>query len=162
MKNYKNKKIRVAIYIRVANKETVIEDSAIERQKYLARTYLKGKKGIKSKDYYIDNGFSGSKYDRPAFNKMMADIKDGKINLVLFENLDRLSRKMNIINKIDYLKKKYGVDFVSIDGSIDTIDKMIQFNIIKTISDIERKLNKKMSLMGQKHKERMKKESTVT
>lgn len=162
MKNYNNKKIRVGIYIRVANKETVMEDSAIERQKYLARAYLKGKKEIKSKDYYIDNGFSGSRYDRPAFNKMMTDIKARKINLVLFESLDRLSRKMNIINKIDYLKKKYGVDFVSIDGSIDTIDKMIQFNIIKTISDSERKLNKKMSLMGQKHKERMKKESTVT
>jgi site-specific DNA recombinase len=162
MNDYNNKKYKVAIYIRVANKETVIEDSAIERQKYLARTYLKKKKGIISKDYYIDNGFSGSKYDRPAFNRMIKDIKSGKVNLVVFKNLDRLSRKMNIINKIDYLKKKYDVDFVSIDGDIDTIYKIFQFNLMKIISDKEREQNKKRSIMVQRYKEKMKQESTIT
>lgn len=71
------KKLNVAVYIRVANKETSREDSAIENQKYIVNQYLKENiKGIKSKKYYIDNGFSGTTYNRPDFKKMIKDIEE--------------------------------------------------------------------------------------
>lgn len=65
-------KLNVAVYIRVANKETSREDSAIEKQKYIVNQYLKENiKGVKSKKYYIDNGFSGTTYNRPDFKKWL-------------------------------------------------------------------------------------------
>ena len=54
-------KLRVAMYCRVANKETTKEDSAIEVQKKMLNDYLKNNvKGIKFREFYIDNGFSGT------------------------------------------------------------------------------------------------------
>lgn len=150
MKEYKSNKKRIAVYIRVANKEFVKEDSSIELQKRLINEYLKSEKEIEYKEYYIDNGFSGTKYNRPSFKKMIKDIKQGKINMIVFTNLSRISRKINAIDIIYKLKDEYGVDFVSIDEGIDTIHDTALLEYLKIFNDMYIEYNKKQKISEKK------------
>lgn len=138
MKDYKKEKLKVAIYIRVANKETTREDSAIERQKHIVNSYLKTIKGVESKEYYIDNGYSGRNYNRPDFKRMVKDIKSKKVNTIIVKDLARFGRKMNAMDKINMLKKDYGANFIALDDKIDTINKAKEFDLRNLIFEMYR------------------------
>ena len=108
-------------YVRlsVANRE---ESSSIQNQKFIIECWSDQHK-IPISHYYIDNGFSGKRFDRPAFQKMIKDILVGKINCVIVKDLSRLGR--------DYITTGYyievifpanGVRFVSVNNQFDTID----------------------------------------
>ncbi|MEG0659495.1 MAG: recombinase family protein [Anaerorhabdus sp.] len=108
-------------YIRlsVANKE---ECNSIENQKFIIECWGKQHQ-ISISHYYIDNGFSGKRFVRPAFQEMIEDILAGKINCVIVKDLSRLGR--------DYITTGYyievifpanGVRFVSVNDQFDTID----------------------------------------
>ena len=53
-------------------------------------------------DYYIDDGYSGTNFNRPAFEKLLQDITNGKINTIIVKDLSRLGR-----NHIEVLLRKY-------------------------------------------------------
>lgn len=108
-------------YIRlsVENRE---ESSSIQNQKFIIECWG-DQHQIPISHYYIDNGFSGKRFDRPAFQKMIEDILAGKINCVIVKDLSRLGR--------DYITTGYyievifpvnGVRFVSVNDQFDTID----------------------------------------
>ncbi len=121
-------KLKVAIYCRVANKETSKEDSAIELQKHRVNQYLKDNvKGIGYKSYYIDNGFSATTYNRPEFKRMLKDIKEKKINTIIVTDLIRFGRTNNSLDRIEALNRKYNVNFISVIEEIDTINKEEEF-----------------------------------
>ena len=108
-------------YIRlsVANKE---ESSSIENQKFIIECWGEQQQ-IPMSHYYIDNGFSGKFYDRPAFQEMIQDIPSGNINCVVVKDLSRLGR--NYISTgyyIEVLFPSNGVRFVSVNDQFDTID----------------------------------------
>lgn len=108
-------------YIRlsVANKE---ESSSIENQKFIIECWGEQQQ-IPMSHYYIDNGFSGKFYDRPAFQEMIQDILSGNINCVVVKDLSRLGR--NYISTgyyIEVLFPSNGVRFVSVNDQFDTID----------------------------------------
>lgn len=108
-------------YVRLsaANRE---ESSSIQNQKFIIECWG-DQHQIPISHYYIDNGFSGQQFDRPAFQKMIKGILAGKINCVIVKDLSRLGR--------DYITTGYyievifpanGVRFVSINDQFDTID----------------------------------------
>ena len=130
------KKMKVAMYIRVANKEQIKEDSGIERQKSLINSYLKERGGIRTKKIYIDNGFSGTNYNRPEFKRLMKDIKANKYNVLIVNDLSRFSRTLE---KIDKIKKIYNTDFISITDKIDTLENKTYFDMRNCIYNIYRK-----------------------
>jgi len=73
-------------------------------------------------NYYIDDGWSGTNFDRPAFKQMMQDINDGKINLVVVKDLSRFGRdyiEMGIIIERDFEAKN--IRFVAVQNDIDTL-----------------------------------------
>ena len=141
-------KLDVAVYIRVANKETSREDSAIEKQKYIVNQYLrKNIKGVKSKKYYIDNGFSGTTYNRPDFKKMIKDIEEKKINTVIVKDLIRFGRTNNTLDRIDALKRKYNINFISVEENIDSINKKEEFEQIRAIQQCIRDSYRESSLV---------------
>lgn len=151
------KKLNVAVYIRVANKETSREDSAIENQKYIVNQYLKENiKGIKSKKYYIDNGFSGTTYNRPDFKKMIKDIEEKKINTVIVKDLIRFGRTNNTLDRIEALKRKYNINFISVEENIDSINKKEEFEQIRAIQQCIRDSYRESIRAGRRFaKERM-------
>ena len=69
---------------------------------------------------YVDKGFSGKNTNRPAFTKMMEDIKDGKIKRVIVYKLDRISRSILDFSTMMDTFQKYGVEFVSSTEKFDT------------------------------------------
>ena len=130
-----NKDVKLGIYCRLSVDDGNVSDSiSIQNQKELLTKYAK-EKGYQIIDYYIDDGYSGTNFDRPAFKEMLYDIENKRINTVITKDLSRLGR--------DYLKVGYYIDtyfpdrdirYIALSDNIDTAineDEFIPFkNII--------------------------------
>lgn len=81
-----------AIYVRLSKEDGAVashektESNSIANQKSLIRDFLKNKNDIEVVQEYVDDGFSGSNFERPAFQMMLEDIKKGKIDCVDFDD----------------------------------------------------------------------------
>ena len=100
--NFKDYKI--GVYLRTAQKD----DEAIERQKELNISYCKYRGYPEVVKIYTDNGYSGRTENRPAYKRMIKDIRNGKINVIVVSNIDRLTRQPIFFyhKLIDYILKK--------------------------------------------------------
>lgn len=104
-----NKEKRVAIYIRIAN----IDQLIINNQEKELRQYAE-QQGYINPLIYIDNGYSGLNFHRPAFMKMEQAIQDGTIGRVITKDLLRIGRNtVQVMEWLDSLKQK-GVAFDAI------------------------------------------------
>ena len=73
--------------------------------------------------YYIDNGFSGKRFDRPAFQEMLQDIQEGKIDCVIVKDLSRLGRDYITVGYyLEMFFPSNNIRFVSINDQFDTTD----------------------------------------
>lgn len=112
---------RVAIYCRLSKDDEQIGDSvSIETQKMLLSDYCINQ-NFEIVDIYIDDGFSGLNFNRPSFKRMLNDIEDGKIDIVVTKDLSRLGR--------DYIQTGYYIDvyfsikrirYIAVNDGIDT------------------------------------------
>lgn len=100
--NFKDYKI--GVYLRTAQKD----DEAIERQKELNISYCKYRGYPEVVKIYTDNGYSGRTENRPAYKRMIKDIRNGKINVIVVSNIDRLTRQPIFFyhKLLDYILKK--------------------------------------------------------
>lgn len=89
---------------------------------------------------YQDKGYSGKNTNRPAFQRMMADVERGEIQKVLVYRLDRFSRSIADFGRLWEILKKHGVEFVSINETFDTSTPMgrAMLNIIMVFAQLER------------------------
>ena len=93
-----------AIYIRLS-----IEDSGtnrsetIETQQYMVEQFVNAQQDMKLYSVYKDNGFTGTNFQRPAFEQMMDDVRDRKIDCIVVKDLSRFGR--NYIETGYYLEK---------------------------------------------------------
>ena len=95
---------------------------SVENQKLIIEEWGKQSKIIISR-YYIDNGFSGKRFDSPAFQEMLQDIKKDKIDCVVVKDLSRLGRDhINVGSCIEIFFPSENVRFVSINDHFDTTD----------------------------------------
>lgn len=111
-------------YVRlsVANRE---ESSSIQNQKFIIECWG-DQHQIPISHSYIDNGFSGKRFDRPAFQDMIQGILTGKINCVIVKDLSRLGRDyISTGYYIESLFPTHGVRFVSVNDQFDTVDGII-------------------------------------
>lgn len=79
--------------------------------------------GLSVVDEYIDDGWSGTNYDRPGFQRMIDDIEDGKINCVVTKDLSRLGRNYILTGQYTeiYFPSK-GVRYIAINDNVDTLN----------------------------------------
>ena len=106
----------------VAGSET-LQSNSIENQKEYIEDYIHSKPEIKIVDFYVDDGYSGVKFDRPDFQRMLQDIKDKKINCVIVKDLSRLGRNYIEVGKyIERLFPFLGVRFIAINDNFDSAD----------------------------------------
>lgn len=98
------KDYKIGVYLRTAQKD----DEAIERQKELNISYCKYRGYPEIIKIYTDNGYSGRTENRPAYKRMIKDIRNGKINVIVVSNIDRLTRQPIFFyhKVIDYILKK--------------------------------------------------------
>ncbi len=113
---------QTAGYIRLS-----IEDSgktngySLENQEKLVRDYIADRQDLRLYRLYIDNGATGTVFERPAFDEMMQDMKDGKINCIVVKDLSRLGRNyLEAGNYLEQIFPFFRVRFISITDGYDS------------------------------------------
>jgi site-specific DNA recombinase len=120
--------LRAAIYIRVSTEEQAREGFSIDAQK--SNLIKKAQEsGYVIQDFYIDDGFSAKDMRRPALTKVIADVKQKKIDVVLFWRLDRFTRSSKDFHKIDEIFSQYGAGIKSATEPIDTTTAIGRFQL---------------------------------
>lgn len=123
--NYYNAMIfSVGIYLRLSKEDEYSGQSeSITNQRDFVTSYVL-EQGWNIYDVYIDDGFSGLNFDRPSFKKMIRDIEDKKINLVITKDLSRLGR--DYIDTGYYLERyfpQHNIRYIALTDGIDTFSK---------------------------------------
>lgn len=121
---YKKNEVKAASYSRLSREDgDKMESDSIRNQKDLIADYA-AQRGIRIVSEYTDDGYSGTNFDRPNFQRMMEDVKKKKINCIIVKDLSRLGR--NYIETGRYLEKIFpflGVRFIAINDHYDSADE---------------------------------------
>lgn len=117
----------VAMYLRLSRDDedkdgtSKVESNSISSQRELIRSFLREQADMELFDCYVDDGFSGSNFDRPEFKRMIADIETGRVNCVIVKDLSRFGR--DYIEMGRYLERifpTYGVRFIALTDHYDS------------------------------------------
>ena len=110
----------VGIYVRLSQEDSRAGESvSIENQKLMLTKHVK-EMGWELKEVYIDDGFSGTNQNRPAFQRMIADVKQGFINTILIKDLSRLGRNyLEVGNLAEVFLPEHGCELISLNEKID-------------------------------------------
>ena len=111
---------RAGLYMRLSKEDGARESSGIEGQRLQLRSFAEGR-GFSVVEEYVDDGYSGTTYDRPAFLRMLRDIEEGRINMVLTKDLSRLGRNYLASGELteEYFPSK-NVRFIAINDGYDS------------------------------------------
>lgn len=100
--------------------DKVLESESITNQKSLLLQYVK-ENNLRIYDIYIDDGYSGTNFDRPDFNRLLNDIESGKINMVITKDMSRLGRDyIGTGNLIEKYFPEHNVRYIAVTDNIDT------------------------------------------
>lgn len=112
----------VGIYCRLSNDdERDGESVSIENQKLLLQNYVR-QRGWNEVDVYIDDGYSGTNFNRPGVQRLIEDAKAKRINLILVKDLSRFGRNyIEFGQYTDYLFPSIGCRFIALNNGIDTM-----------------------------------------
>lgn len=111
----------VGIYARLSIEDNITGGDSIENQITLLKNYLENNEQLSLVKTYIDNGFSGTNFDRDAFNGLIQDVKKGIINTIVVKDLSRFGR--NYIESGQYIEKIFpniGVRFIAVNDNFDS------------------------------------------
>lgn len=116
-----NTTVDAGLYARLSvEDETSNESSSIQTQKAMLTDYCR-EKGFRIVDFYVDDGETGTNFERPEFQRMLRDIEDGKINTVICKDLSRFGR--NYYEAGMYLDKYFverNIRFIAIGDNVDS------------------------------------------
>lgn len=118
------KKWQFGMYRRLSFDERSDDESnSVVNQKKMIDDYLKDKTDIKIVKSYVDDGYTGTDFNRPNFQKMLEDIEKGKINGVIVKDLSRIGRNYIAVGSfIEDIMPKYGVRLICINDHVDSIN----------------------------------------
>lgn len=120
--NIKKNEYYTGIYIRLSREDddSKLESESITNQKSLLLQYVK-ENNYRLVDIYIDDGFSGTNFDRPAFRRMIRDIELGKINMVITKDMSRLGRDyIGTGNLIEKYFPEHHIRYIAVTDNVDT------------------------------------------
>ena len=148
-----------ALYCRLSNDDDLNgESNSITNQKAILQKYS-DEKGLRHCQFYIDDGYTGSNFDRPGFRRMLSDIESGKVGTVIVKDMSRFG--------CDYLKVGYytevmfaehGVHFVAVNDGVDSELESNDFTPIRNLfnefyaRDTSRKIRAAFKSKGQSGK----------
>ena len=120
---------KIAIYLRLSlsdgdlKKGSKDESNSIENQRLLLHSYIEKQNDLSGEIVeYVDDGYTGTNFNRPAFQKMIIDLKQGEIKTIVVKDLSRLGR--DYIGVGDYIEQIFplmGVRFIAVNNAFDSM-----------------------------------------
>jgi len=119
---------KAAGYVRLSKEDKIKDESnSIANQKTIINSYIKNNSEFKLIDFYIDDGYSGTIFDRPCFKEMIKDITEEKVNTIIVKDLSRFGRNhIEADNYIENFLPGYDVRIISVIDNIDTLKQLFQ------------------------------------
>ncbi len=146
MEKQEKKKINCAIYTRVSTTEGLKQEfTSLDNQRESAESYIQSQKTegwVALAERYDDPGYTGANTERPALQKLMADIRKGGINCVVIYKVDRLSRSLLDFTQLLEFFEQNNVTFVSVTQAFNTNTSMgrLTLNILLSFAQFEREI----------------------
>ena len=140
------RKLRCAVYTRKSTEEGLeMEFNSLDAQREACEAYIASQKSegwVELADRYDDGGFSGGTLERPALKRLLADIENGRVDVVVVYKIDRLSRSLMDFAKLVEVFDRGGVTFVSVTQSFNTTTSMgrLTLNILLSFAQFEREV----------------------
>ncbi len=140
------KRSRCAIYTRKSTEEGLDQDfNSLDAQREACAAYIQSQKHegwTAVPTVYDDGGYSGGSLERPALQRLLADIEAGRIDVIVVYKVDRLTRALSDFAKLVEVFDRRGVSFVSITQQFNTTTSMgrLTLNILLSFAQFEREL----------------------
>jgi DNA invertase Pin-like site-specific DNA recombinase len=140
------RKLRCAVYTRKSSEEGLdMEFNSLDAQREACEAYIASQKPegwLLVPDRYDDGGISGATLDRPALKRLLADIEDRRVDVVVVYKIDRLSRALMDFAKLVEVFDRNSVTFVSVTQSFNTTTSMgrLTLNILLSFAQFEREV----------------------
>ena len=114
---------RTAAYVRLSMEDSgKIDGYSLQNQKDLLMSFINDHNDLHLYKMYVDNGYTGTQFERPAFDEMMQDMKSGLINCIVVKDLSRLGRNyLEAGNYLEQIFPFFKVRFISITDGYDSI-----------------------------------------
>jgi site-specific DNA recombinase len=119
------KVFKTGLYVRLSIEDVRDrkDSDSIENQTYLLKQFVEERPFLQIYSIYTDNGEKGTNFDRPEFNRLMDDVKAGRVNCIVVKDLSRFGR--DYLETGNYLEKIFpflGVRFISINDNYDSFN----------------------------------------
>jgi len=146
MKKGSAKPVRCAIYSRVSTDQGLEQDfNSLDAQYDASQAYIRSQAHagwtlLRTK--YEDGGFSGGNTDRPALQRLLDDVRAGRIDVIVVYKVDRLTRSLADFAKLVELFDKHNVSFVSVTQQFNTTTSMgrLTLNVLLSFAQFEREV----------------------
>ena len=139
-------KLRCAVYTRKSSEEGLEQEfNSLHAQREACESYIASQRSegwVMVRDQYDDGGISGGTLERPGLKRLLADIEDGLVDVVVVYKIDRLSRSLMDFSKLVEVFDRNGVTFVSVTQSFNTTTSMgrLTLNILLSFAQFEREV----------------------
>lgn len=123
-----------ALYCRLNNDDDLNgESNSITNQKAILQKYADDN-GFRNAQFYVDDGFSGTNFNRPDFMRMMEDVKSGKVGTVITKDLSRFGRDYLMTGQyIEMILPDYDVRYIAINDGVDTLRSDNEMMVFKNV-----------------------------
>lgn len=132
----KHKTWSTALYIRLSqedndNGQDKLESNSITSQKTLLNEFIEEHDDLIVYDTYVDDGYTGTDFERPAFQRLLDDMRNGNIDCVLVKDLSRLGRNyIEVGNYIEQIFPLFNIRFIAINDNVDSYKNPTSTNTI--------------------------------
>jgi site-specific DNA recombinase len=139
---------RCAIYTRKSSEEGLEQEfNSLEAQHEACEAYIRSQRHegwASARTRYDDGGFSGGNIERPALQRLLADIGSGRIDIVVVYKVDRLTRSLADFAGLVEIFDAQGVSFVSVTQQFNTTSSMgrLTFNVLLSFAQFEREVTR--------------------
>ena len=140
------RKLRCAVYTRKSSEEGLdMEFNSLDAQREACEAYIASQRAegwVLVRDHYDDGGVSGGTLERPALKRLVADIQEGLVDVVVVYKIDRLSRSLVDFTKLVEVFDVNSVTFVSVTQAFNTTTSMgrLTLNILLSFAQFEREV----------------------
>jgi site-specific DNA recombinase len=140
------RKLRCAVYTRKSSEEGLEQEfNSLHAQREACEAYVASQRSegwALIREPYDDGGFSGGTLERPALKRLLADIEEGLVDVVVVYKIDRLSRSLMDFSRLVQVFDRFGVTFVSVTQSFNTTTSMgrLTLNILLSFAQFEREV----------------------